>query len=547
MFFNSNVIFIKIKKVIQISDQSFYIKGQSIYPSKFNLIQFQIFRMASSSPSGPTIALVTMIDDEEDFDEQPKKIKKINNYVIVKCIGSGSFSKVYLGVDVTTRKKYAIKRIKLKELCRSSSGIAQLEREIRLMRTFNYKNILKLYEVLHVEATHYAYLVLEYAEKGSLGALLEKDVHFTHRSVFSIMKQILGALKHLHDSGFVHQDIKPGNILIDENGRAILADFGIGHSFQSAAMVVGSPAFQAPECLDDSSSDDEAEVDEDNKQESIQNKNIHNKVDEFADLDPKKEDVWSLGVTLYQLLFNKLPFEGDNLFEIVQYIKSSNLHFPPGTDNDIIFLIKGMLTVDPSKRFSVDDVMNCPLISQADDLASEIVNIPDSQDIPNIDSLIEATTNNPINSKSTCYSVNDVSVLKKPGSYQIQKYRTFPNLNGVEQIKAIVCPKDYSFASIAMSIQRRLSCMNAPYSPDFHRRPEPFPRPSRSIDNLTFDDKQQIQRQPKNENENQQSQLQENKIISFKKIGNSMQDQITCNIITPHLIIENDEKAVPPC
>lgn len=486
--------------------------------------------MTSSSPSGPTIALVTMIDDEEDFDEQPKKIKKINNYIIVKCIGSGSFSKVYLGIDVTTRKKYAIKRIKLKELCRSSSGIAQLEREIRLMQKFNHKNILKLYQVLHVEANHYAYLVLEYAKKGSLGALLEKDIHLTRRSVFSIMKQILSALKYLHDGGFVHQDIKPGNILIDENGRAILADFGIGHSFQSAAMVVGSPAFQAPECLDDSSSDDEIEdtnegSDMSNSENNQQSSN-HNyrKVEVFQE-DPQKEDVWSLGVTLYQLLFNKLPFEGDNLFEIVQYIKSSNLHFPPDTDKDIKCLITGMLTVDPSKRFSVDDIIKCPLISQADDLAYDIVNIPDSLDIPNIDSLIEATTN-PINSKSTCYPA--IEPQKKSGQVQIQKYKTLPNLNGFEQIKATICPPGYSFASVAMSIQRRLSCMNAPYSPDFHHRPEPFPRPSRSIDNLSFDERQQIPRQPKNENETQQRQQQNsmlpenNKIISFKKIENTI-------------------------
>ncbi|KAK8864050.1 hypothetical protein M9Y10_011744 [Tritrichomonas musculus] len=511
--------------------------------------------MASSSPSQPTIALVTMIDDEEDFDDQPKKIKKINNYIIAKCIGSGSFSKVYLGIDITTKKKYAIKRIKLKELCRSSSGIAQLEREIRLMESFNHKNILKLYQVLHVEATHYAYLVLEYAKKGSLGSLLDKDIHLSHKSVFSIMKQILSALKYLHQSGFVHQDIKPANILIDENGRAILADFGIGHSFQSAAMVVGSPAFQAPECLDDSSSEDNEEDDEEENEGKNTNKqNYHNGVSEFSELDPKKEDVWSLGVTLYQLLFNKLPFEGDNLFEIVQYIKSSNLHFPPNTDKDIILLIKGMLTVDPSKRFSVDDVMKCPLISQADDLATEIANIPDSSDVPNIDSLIEAA-NISLGPKASGYAQNDKKIGKKNGQAQIQKYKTLPNLNGIEQIEATVCPEGYSFASVAMSIQRRLSCMNAPYSPDFHRRPEPFPRPSRSIDNLNFDDKQHIQKQQKNEFESQQQQQQHNlilpennsKIISFKKMENAMKDKLTRDIIATRLIRENDEKAVPPC
>ena len=360
--------------------------------------------------SKPLLSLVTVIDAEEDLGDRSRTVKQVNNYVLCGRLGTGSFSKVYYAYDATTKAVYAVKRIKLKELCRTTSGIAQLEREVRLMQTFDHPNILKLKEVLHVESMHYAYLVLEYAKKGSLGSFIDRGIRLSQQSVFSVIKQIAGALRYLHDNGFVHQDIKPGNILVDENGRAILADFGIGHSFQSATMVVGSPAFQAPECLDDSASDEE------------ENGDINGRGDEEdkSEVDPQKEDVWSLGVTLYQLLFMRLPFEGDNLFEIVQYIKSNDLSFPPDTEIPVMELIRGMLSVDQSNRLDVVDILNNPLIAQASDLA------PDIPDPPKI--------------------------KMKEGE--------------IQHIDAYVCPKGYSFASVAMSIQRRLSFINAPYSPE---------------------------------------------------------------------------------
>jgi serine/threonine-protein kinase 11 len=162
------------------------------------------------------------------------------------------------------------------------------------------------------------------------------------------------AVKYFHDMGYVHQDIKPGNILLDGTGRAILGDFGIGHSFRSAIMVVGSPAYQAPEALDDSYCDEE----------------------EQSDLPPQKEDIWALGVTFYQLLFQKLPFSGDNLYEIVNQIKSGPVNIPEGTDMAIAELLRGMLTVDPQKRLGEQELLNHPLIKNAADRATDLPPIP---------------------------------------------------------------------------------------------------------------------------------------------------------------------------
>lgn len=290
--------------------------------------------------------------------------KKLNNYLLCAKIGSGTSASVYLAEDQQTHEKYAIKRFRLRDLVRSGNGIGQLEREIRLIRMFPHPNILKLYEVLHDQANGEVCLVLEYAEKGSLGGFIDRGDRLPYPAVFSVLKQIGSALKYLHDAGYVHQDIKPSNILIDSTGRAILSDFGIGHSFHSAGMVVGSPAFQAPEALD------------------YEYNEAHPDGGCLTDESPQKEDVWGLGVTLYQCLFHKFPYVGNNLYEIVRDIKAHELEIPPGTDPAIAELLHRMLAVDPAVRCSVDDLLANPLIRDAPDRAIDLppVAIPMEKD-----------------------------------------------------------------------------------------------------------------------------------------------------------------------
>jgi serine/threonine-protein kinase 11 len=256
---------------------------------------------------------------------------------------------------------------------------------------FTHPHIIRIHEVLHIPAADEAYLILEYAENGCLGSFIDRNQTISQAAIFSILKQILHGLKYLHDSGYVHQDVKPCNILITESGIAKLADFGIGHSFDSAAMVVGSPAFQAPEALDDAYvSDDDSDS---------------------APDGPQKEDIWALGVTLYQLLFLDLPFIGDNLFEIVNYIKEHSLKIPEGCDDTVADLLRQMLTVDPGKRISVDELLRHPLISGAPDFAEDLPEVPEVR-------------------------LNEGDIL---------------------EMEAKVCGDGYSFAAIPLSVPRRFS------------------------------------------------------------------------------------------
>lgn len=273
--------------------------------------------------------------DSSGFVEEEKPLKQINQYLLVQKLGYGSYAKVYLAINVETKMLYALKRFKLCDLQHLDAGVSQLEREVNAMRRIKHPNIIHLYEVLHVEASDIIYLVIDYCDCGSLQHLLDSNAKIPDlNDIKFIFQSVLKAVSYLHSRGMVHQDIKPSNILLCSDARVFLADFGLGHSFQSATMVVGSPAYQAPEALNEG------------------------EFDQIDSLNPAKEDVWSLGVTLYQLLFNRLPFSGENVYEIAKNVMHNALEIPKGTDKEICDLLHGMLNVMPTDRMSVEDVMN---------------------------------------------------------------------------------------------------------------------------------------------------------------------------------------------
>lgn len=270
-------------------------------------------------------------------------VKQINQYKEICLIGEGSFSKVFLGLDINSNKYYAIKRINLKSFVRSSIGIHQLEREIEILRQIKCKYVVSLHEVIHVPEREIVYLIIDYANCGNLDQAIKSNFKFSPEEICALFKQIAEGVMFLHDHKIVHQDLKPANILLKSDGSILISDFGVGRSFQSAATVVGTPAYQSPEVVDDTCEYEEEE-----------------------EIDPCKEDVWSLGVTLYELSFNKLPFTGSNVFEIVRSIESSVLKKPDECDDVLWDLIMHMLVVHPSRRYSIYEVMDHPYIKQAD-------------------------------------------------------------------------------------------------------------------------------------------------------------------------------------
>lgn len=148
----------------------------------------------------------------------------------------------------------------------------------------------------------------------------------------------MNGLKSLHSVHVVHQDVKPSNILVFSDGTVKIADLGIGHSFESAATIVGSPAYQAPEVF----FDDEYE---------------------WSKYDPTKGDVWSVGVALYEVCFKCLPFEGSDIYEIARNTVETELKIPESAPTELKDLLSKLLIIDPEKRISIEEASQHPFLA----------------------------------------------------------------------------------------------------------------------------------------------------------------------------------------
>jgi serine/threonine protein kinase len=278
------------------------------------------------------------------------RLKKVNQFLLLQTIGEGSTSKVYLSRDVITNEFYAVKRVRLESLSHATSGLSQLQREIGYLRSLTHPNLVRLIEVIHVESDDCAYLVLEYASCGCLSSVLKSGHQFTQEALRSILHQLVLGVAHLHGLGLVHQDIKPKNILLCGDGRCLISDLGNMHTRASPPTTYSSPAYQAPEST---------------------------AADLEPDVDSRREDIWSLGVTFFEVAFGRLPFEGETMWEIGRVARETQLVRPPDCDSDFWNLIRGMLDVNPRTRFVIQQVANHSYFQAVGD--PSMVNVPYSE------------------------------------------------------------------------------------------------------------------------------------------------------------------------
>lgn len=281
-----------------------------------------------------------MIDDIKQ-----DRTKKVNQYAILQKLGQGANCKVFLVQDTNTSKYYACKIFNIDHKARSPSRHNNLEREIRMMKLMSSEYVVSLHDVLYASKKKRAYVIMEWADCGTLQDIIDKKTPLDEYTLKKIFLQVLNALEFVHSNGIVHQDIKPSNIMMFSSGKIKLGDFGIGHSFQSADTVIGSPAYQAPEVFVDLL--DESEY--------------------LPEFDPAKEDIWSLGVSLFEAKFHYLPFKGDNAYEIPRYIKEVGLVIPPGSSPEYEDLLKKMLDTNPATRITLAEIKEHPFFAGVED------------------------------------------------------------------------------------------------------------------------------------------------------------------------------------
>ena len=260
---------------------------------------------------------------------------KITDFKKKKEIGSGSFGRVYLATHIKTNVDYAIKVIDKRNKI-NIEGKPYFRREIEIMSKIRHPNCVRLFG--NFEDENCCYFIMEYIPGGNLYTLMSnnRNIGLNIYLVASIVRDLASAIYYLHNMNppIIHRDIKPENILLTNNFKIKLTDFGwsnyIDFEGEQRSTLCGTPIYLAPEMIQNSGHD-------------------------------KHVDIWCLGVLLFELLTGIPPFIGQNRILLMKNIINVNISWPMPPrlplDPDAKDLISKILKKNPNERISLEDMI----------------------------------------------------------------------------------------------------------------------------------------------------------------------------------------------
>ena len=269
--------------------------------------------------------------------------EKIRDFLILKEIGQGAFGSVFLVQKENTKKKYALKVINKDFLSRTERTEEALIERLILSKC-KHPSIVKL--SLSFQSKHKLYFVMEYCPNKDLDILLRKLGTFDEDLALQIIAELVNVVYYLHKvMEIAHNDLKPSNILLDQNYHIKLIDFSTskikgkvfdkkkGDFIQSEESIskdiIGTAEFVSPEMV---------------------NQNI---------TDYRTNDVWSLGIIIYIIFNGVSPFKGSNDFNTLDKVKECKFEYiKKDIPKDAIDLMNNILVEDINKRFDIEQIKN---------------------------------------------------------------------------------------------------------------------------------------------------------------------------------------------
>ena len=295
-----------------------------------NFLEITKHIWGNKSSDGQPVDQVTQDYQNRTQEESLERLKRgevgIEDFELLKVLGKGSFGKVFLVRLIPTGKVYAMKVLKKSEVMRRKQ-IEHTKAERRIMGAIDHPFIVSLRFAFQTEDK--LYMITDYCRGGELFFHLKKFRSFSEAMVQFFTAELVAALQHLHAYNIIYRDLKPENVLLDEEGHVHLTDFGLSKDDvadpKGATTFCGTPEYLAPEML------------------------LNRKSREGYG---KAVDWWSLGTLMYEMLTGWPPFYNKNLRTMCQQILHSDLHFPRNLEcsDEVKDIITKLLSRDPATR-----------------------------------------------------------------------------------------------------------------------------------------------------------------------------------------------------
>ncbi|KAI3830259.1 hypothetical protein L1987_04396 [Smallanthus sonchifolius] len=251
----------------------------------------------------------------------------MNHYHIYEAIGQGKYSTVYKGRAKKSIEYFAIKSV-------DKSHKSKVLQEVKILHSLDHPNVLKFHA--WYETSSHLWLILEYCVGGDLRTLLEQDSKLPEDSVHDLARDLVRGLRFLHSKGIIYCDLKPSNILLDENGRTKLCDFGLSRKLSDISKTPssllpqakrGTPCYMAPELFHDGG--------------------VHSYASDF----------WALGCVLYECYAGRPPFIGKEFTQLVKSILTDPTPSLPGNPSrSFANLVSSLLIKDPAERIQWSEI-----------------------------------------------------------------------------------------------------------------------------------------------------------------------------------------------
>jgi serine/threonine protein kinase len=272
-----------------------------------------------------------------------RKKKTLEDYEFIKNesskyntseLGKGSYGTVKKVKDKHTGKVYAMKIMNKKSIFEYSTK-ENLKREISIQRGISHPHVVKLFT--YFEDNENVYLILEFAENGSLFQYLRKRKMFSENEAFVYFFQTCLGIDYLHKRNVIHRDLKPENLLLDEEGNIKLCDFGwSAESLTIRQTFCGTIDYMAPEMIKNHPHDN-------------------------------RLDIWCLGILLYEMLHGYAPFKGRTDQEKCSNISMNKpIEFDPSLSPEVVDLIKKILQPVPINRISMLNIFKHPWMKKSE-------------------------------------------------------------------------------------------------------------------------------------------------------------------------------------